>query len=1487
MGWFDRVAGDIFEATWDIGATSLGMVTDTAKAYRFHAGRPGHFQGSQLVEDWQNRKRGLLKDHRTLATFVAGEEDAATFALNKTIQNLQTTYSYGIARPLSTFQQATGASLFFPGPTALINQLSGRERPSLSQAWKNSKKVSPGMAAMVNIDRAAESLTGRKAWTTDYLHAADLGTKDEGYVPPKVPLSGSALEKLRAWGKSGGKNSGDEFDPWFSLFAGSTDGGVALLLDPLFVAGKAVKVAKVAKKANQGDVSALGRVWHLAEPVEGTTRRQRRFIHNQEQLLDDWRGIPEAERAYRINAGLRKLKVRNASTLSVILASARNESDMRLAWSAALGDLDALRALGQQQETLAIRISRLNDELDDMLEVSRLSGGTIATMPGVREHVELELRALRRENTMYDRIMGTADETTVIPTPDDIGIIDAARGIDGFRSRLPGIGSRPVLSWVDKHRINASADFTLQQGIGGIAVRVRNAPTNWRPTGVIDVHDADSGVQELDAMLRRVPNLPADERVAVINRYMAAADDNARFLTLTHIEDDIIRHLAPLYGYEVEDAMYLLKHMQSKRNEARLHLKSTNYAVLEDGTVMHRPISPTHLANYAPTLDVDLAKRLLKRNAQRYKALRLGGAGFDILRDMGEVFNDLWKFQALFRLGYVARNIMDNQLRLMAYLGVIDAVAMDLQVGLSRPRSAGTGTLRGFDDTPYANRVEDAFGPDADSRRLLDKGVSGVPSVGRLVFDTPEAGDAVTRALGRLDELRGSGSWDTVMGDDPRYLAHFERLVNQHFRRNPIAMRLLAGEDNATVVAWLKSPDGQHVRRRLLHVGDTAEELVVANQLALRQALPEDWWATVAERPITGDDINAMWPENVNVAGRGRPAINAEQIAFSIGSGPVAEARDYIIRRYFDIVSRFSDDVWGRHPIYIALYRGRMRGTLLDKDPNLEGTISAVEQVKLQGAARMWAKAETKRIMFDLASKTDLAHFVRFVMPFFAAWQDAMVKYSRLIVRDPSLIARGAQVWTAPNDSQMMFDVVDEKGFPVPSDQSKLTGSEYVRLSIDLPFVGRHTADISKTSLNFALQGDPVWAPGWGPFGQIPVNEMAKHFDEPRLAEVAQDLGILPFGVQDAGKLSYKMLLAGAARPFGVPEARRMRMRVAILNDEYYRWKTGQRKNPPRLEEINNKYKKVMGLRHLTAALAPFSISWKSPNQFWIDMSHHYDSMIGVPGGFKDATEADIAFLRDFGDDIYTFRASHSDNRTGVFPSREADSAARKHKDLVNEHPEFGWLIAGPDNMKGEYDQNVYALQSIRRIPGTTHTWRDQYDDPRTAAQRANSEVGWIRYQNLMSQLEAIRIQRGLPSLRVKAAADLRNIREQWFQEILDPENGPKWAPDWYDEYNTFDTGRTVRLLRTVRAMSEKPGLRNRPDVKILNTYRLAREEIREILQERKLAGGSGSITTESNGDLAQAWDDIVGILLEQDPVYFGDLYTRYFEKDDLTKAVN
>lgn len=1513
MGFGDAL-GNAFENVGDATGKGLGFVLDAARwGLNSETELDAKATSKTIAEHVRINKQRAKQGKFQIAVpkvgdKMGGDVDGVDPITDGALKGLERAHHYTM-RGIGTAQQVGAGNIF---SAAGVDS----EDPGWAEAWKNTEKTSAGQIAGVNVTRVASLLAGGKVSKehVNYKNAWKFGTRGE-----------------------------DEFDPVFAMATGSLDLIWGWYADPTIVGGKAVKAQRLARtEIRPGDVSAM-----RGELKPDANRRERQRANKVRSRFEaflhdtDGRQVGDEFKPYSASELMEFKAFKDNAALASVIAKASGDHDLkRLVMLTAHGDTVAKQALVEQRADIARQIDKLNEDLSPYIFREQLA---TANGTGLFDEINspeaaADIRAEIAENQpMLDLLNRALPDEDAAKVAKEMGTDLDPQTLGVFKS----VGEQSRVTGRDRRLADQSSGFVVQNGLGGTPIRAINSPTNKRPEGVADVHDGGQTFTEADRMLRRVTDLNPEVRQKWLDQIVHAPDDNARKRALVHMEERLFAHIGRQFGYEQKELNGILAKMMGERDGLLKARQERAYASAVDpktgktvdmvqdeaGVWHHRPISPTQLANEHPMLDVDAVYRVLKQNSHRIKALRHVDEAWHVTEHGLANFNDLWKLGVLLRGGYAIRSVTDNQIRQIAYLGGLAHAATQVQnIGQGVRRKAQSKGKREDIETQIAERrtaLGKATDPDdvariTDEIEALDATIVKHFGQGETVINGRKVADAFGRseseyALNRarissgesvlsiastehnraLNKMRGSGNFVTKQGSDPGYADDYLRVVNQHFRQhNPIMQRLLAGEAPERVAAWLKSSEGRQIRRRMVHRGDSAERLVGANLQELEHLIPNPAFRSLLkERPLTTKDLDDMFGAGQHT----RPPVNAEQIMFAVGKGPVADALERVRTSWFKYANQMPDDVMGRHPMYRQMYRARMK-QMMDTDDSLGQTLTAAEQRVMEEQARVWARREVTKVLFDVSTKSDLSHFLRFASPFFSAWEDTMVKYGRLVMNDPSLLPRAWQVWTAPNDTAL-FEVTDADGNPVAGEDSTISDGEFIKMPAG--FLGKAASQgfamIPKSGFNTILQGDPFWLPGFGPYVQAPVNVVAN--DRPELADALRY--ILPYGTsENSGTLFLPTTLKNAnLLRRGTDDRAYTRIMNQIGLTEKMNIALGKREFPGEAKfaaEIKKRTDAYFQLKIATAALSPASVQYKSPYQFYIDQVHALEEQQGEKikawhaGGRQGQRplSGDEAFLQKYGEDYYIFTTSLSKNVTGIRSSHRADKAALQVKDLITEHKEYGWFFVGPDNT-GEHNQNVYNTQQLRKIsPTSSETWRGSHT-PAEAQARTNAELGWTNYQKLTAQLEAIRVQRGLSSMQVKGAKDLRDIKARYMDSLeADPNNPskktPAWAADWLSDFGERNSNKTGEFLAAARAATQNKKINGRKDIQTMAQYLEYRTAIREVLAARKAQGGSDNIFNKDlNSDLAAIWATITGRLVDQD-IIFADVYSRVLENDDL-----
>jgi hypothetical protein len=749
--------------------------------------------------------------------------------------------------------------------------------------------------------------------------------------------------------------------------------------------------------------------------------------------------------------------------------------------------------------------------------------------------------------------------------------------------------------------------------------------------------------------------------------------------------------------------------------------------------------------------------------------------------------------------------------------------------------------------------------------------------------------------------------------DEVLHAESWAHAINNQLMQDPLARLAVQGATEAEMATWIRrTAEGRAWRRRMGLKFVTPEEYAssVYHDVADYMPLPEIRQAAL-EGSLTPEFLKNAIPNAAH-----RPEVHTGQVGMQ-GQLKYRRALDRVVQSWFHVAANIPAKRMSRHPLFNQLYEGHLK--TLAKQRELQGgwTVSDVEE--LATSARRLALRDTRKLVFDIAHRSDAAAAMRFISPFFAATSEAFQRWGRIIADKPQVVGYAANFFNAPlasagvhipgvatfngmQDSEgnsIMQDgtvmVQDEKGKwvrkLVPKGDRYIVGRApkwLVESPIGIAFGMEQSSgnfSLSQNSMNIVTQGDPWYHPGVGPIVQIPVNEFVK--DKPKAAEIARHLGVLPFGPQTdgpfgtgpvgrAGTFLAPATLKNFLTAFDTSDERYQRVKLQIMQRAAYEHEE-LGKPMPSAEKISDMTRKYWLFSAASAFTQPMSTQRKDAYQFYRDQ---YNALRR-----QDPLTADDEFLARYGESYFVFAQAQSQNKSGVPATMKAVELQQKYAGILAEHPELGALIVGPEG-NGPFSPEAYAYQlNHPLVPGGAEMQRSKM-----TADQAMSEnqrrAGWAKYTSQMNKLQAELVNRGLASFEDAGAEDLRATKRAVTMLYGDPllpdgSQNPFYNKAWSEDFYSLDARKTDRLVSALGEVAASPLAQetSRTDLRTLQEYLDYRKGVVQILGARGAAGGAKSLGAKANTDLARVWGQVVDGLVERD-TRFGDLYHRYLSRD-------
>ena len=716
-----------------------------------------------------------------------------------------------------------------------------------------------------------------------------------------------------------------------------------------------------------------------------------------------------------------------------------------------------------------------------------------------------------------------------------------------------------------------------------------------------------------------------------------------------------------------------------------------------------------------------------------------------------------------------------------------------------------------------------------------------------------------------------------VKPDAPNYYQAWSDALNYQFRNSAVAMKLM--EDNANpadVVKWLKiDPEGRIVAKRLSLDPWEIDSHVAAVKGFVDSYIPS---RDLRQLLIKSEDSAPISPDMLRgtfTGTDGLPTIHGHILEENLNLVSRKHAKE-IVNGVFRLIGSMPEDLLARHPLYISLYRTELQRRVDMFEGMNARRLTTQEQAELMSVTHKVALRQLKSTLFTIDRKTNLAHYMRFISPFFSAFENTVKTWAKIAYEKPQTINRANLIFTSPNRAGI---ATDENGNPVPADQASV--NDYIWLEVPevlkkAPFIGTGLTSltqmgIQKRSLDVVFQGDIAQIPV-GPYVAIPISEMVKK--KPELEKTLS--WAIPFGPE-----------RNAVRAFLPAWVKRQLTKEDGQSNQQYAntyaliWTTEQHKRreagqpaatAAEVEKMTDAY---YNMRTVANLILPFAPTFQTPYKFYIDQWRQYQEQFGM--------EAQTKYWQDYGDDFFEFTQSLSKNTTGTFASIGSVGNAKAHADLITELSVIDPKLIGIVTNAGQaydFSQAAYMWQQTNTISPSSSEFYRTRKDPAEAALDSERSLGWIKYRDVMANIDSEMQRRGLTNLQSKKAADLASMKKQMVAQLGASNTA------WYDDYLDTDGSKTNKVIRGLELIVNNEKFMSQygdnPTFKSIAVYLNVRKETEKALASRE----SKSIDAKANADIKFAFESVANKLKQED-IGFGDLYDRWLSYDSVYDAVH
>ena len=839
---------------------------------------------------------------------------------------------------------------------------------------------------------------------------------------------------------------------------------------------------------------------------------------------------------------------------------------------------------------------------------------------------------------------------------------------------------------------------------------------------------------------------------------------------------------------------------------------------------------------------VEQTAKNLKTAAKRTTPQDLGG-GTTLLRGTENYLDtglSLWKAGVLIRLGYTQRNLFENSLRAVATIGILPMIARmpggavkitnntykrgkkativkrwnrraaeeaDKIANFKARISAGTLGLEkqlAESEAQLAALIEKIRKTElnltGDAQKVFGAEVFGATGI-RVGDEWFTPWDDVTRDLTSMDNTNRrtlsaliDGEADMTLSQrqyimvnpgDPQYWDELNQAGVQ-FMEDEVTRRILRGEDADSIVKWMKSNDGRYYRDDMKTPIRGASDFVDERfEMVMRYLPTEKSRQMVANGDVAPAQLKAelgyLMDQRRLSPIHGREV--EEKTKWYAGGllGTSRRATNFV----FKIIGDLPETHLSRQPFYDTVWRKEFNSRVaLAQSQGQELTKDVLEGINR--GAKQQALRDLKETLYTIEQYSTMAKYLRFIIPFFPAFQNTASTWARIVAKDPAVIPRADTLWNVPNSLGM---VVDEDGEVVPYDRyGFIRGGDsnfiimpqavrdYTIEKFGIPF------DIPQGSVNVVFPGETPFLPGFGPLIGMPMNAFL--VNKPNVQEFLRDkLGetiyknIVPFGrtnpnliapLAPSGWRKVTDWMGGEGNDVFLGIA------GAIMRDLHFAWleNGGLSDEKYTAEEVIDKTNNYFLMSVLASFAGPVSVAPGSANSLALG---YWRRMLEDPTLTYD--ERIKRLEEKFGPNAAVLVTSTSEKVKGIGYTLEDYQQQDKYKGLARDLGAIDTDLVGLISSgvpAGEFDQGSYVALGKQTVPGTNTPYRERKRLSQMEGDLTLS-TAWDEYNEVKEARDKTLEQMGV-SINSNAASQIRDMWNYFKYDYMEQKYGQPWA---------------------------------------------------------------------------------------------------------------
>jgi len=726
------------------------------------------------------------------------------------------------------------------------------------------------------------------------------------------------------------------------------------------------------------------------------------------------------------------------------------------------------------------------------------------------------------------------------------------------------------------------------------------------------------------------------------------------------------------------------------------------------------------------------------------------------------------------------------------------------------------------------------------------------------------------------------------------YWEYYTQMINRRYIGDPLAKLILKDTSVADIMAWFKTTEGARyfetvASARMAKSGGSKSKDDAAAFLddairALDTEIPPGGAlrTLVLERQSSGkklsvSEVNANAPSKVSelpvIMGR-----NAEQG----GMGTLKEIMG-VVKGVPDWAMKWLGTIPEnnllRHPFYKNVYNSRQKELYaLAAEQGRDVGLASVKS-SINTAAHSDALRATKDTMYTIEELSNAAELLRFVSPFFPAWENSIRTWGRITYENPAVLGAGNILWNIPNN---MGWVVDEDGNKVEKSSMLRDENHFIIYPEPIanflrkdfgPFTPGESLKTRQSGFNVIFPGGEPWFAGVGPMTQIPTAILLR--GKPEDQELMKNLfgeelyrQIVPNGSANADLVDVlsptivrrvKQMYSGESS-----DSAYLTLHNQIFEDAYIKAQLEDRNLSEKdLKAIEKRVNKFWRWQIAAAGIAFTQSTYDSPNRLQRDKWNELIDDTSIP--YEDKIKR---FTTEFGSDYDAITRSDSNTETKLQPNLTTWNRITKNKDLVEElnviDPELVGMFGNMGSFDDPFSFAVMGEYTATEIGGEQIRGKLK---PSNINQKNEIADGWREWRKVKDSVDEELIKLGLSSLQVNDAEPFRELLYNLEKDLTTR------YPAWNLAKESYEQKLPVFIVGARKIVENRNLVEEDSTVEKIAQYLDLRDAIVQELRKNP----DNDAVRKNIKDVGYA----AAFQFRQEDIGFADFYDQYFASDD------